>query len=159
MSMSLLSQNPERLIGLSPSDPLVQDTLAIDGLEQDEGICWYSCHPQIGVETDFRGESEDRSTLDTLFLYVSDDAAQDASDSDEFLVFSAPLPYGIEKGCTENDIIDLFGSPEWTREEIQNEVAGFLPRAFSYEIAPGKKLKVEFKNNSLYRLILHKERE
>lgn len=159
MSVVMLSQNPERLIGLSPTDPLVRETLNIDGLEKDEGICWYSCHPEIGIETDFRGESVDSSTLDTLFFYVSDDAARDASEIDEFLVFSQPLPYGIEKHFNEKDVLDLFGKPEWTREEINNEIAGFTPRSFRYEISPGKKLKVEFKNGFLYRLILHKSRD
>lgn len=159
MNLVMLSENPERLIGLSPNDPLIRDTLNIDGLEKDEGICWYSCHPEIGIETDFRGESEDSSTLDALFFYVSDDAARDASENDEFLVFSQPLPYGIEKHFNEKDFLDFFGRPEWDREEINNEIAGFIPRAFRYEISSGRKLKVEFKNGFLYRLVLHKSRD
>ena len=159
MNVVMLSQNPERLIGLNPTDPLVRDTLNIGGLKKDEGICWYSSHPEIGIETDFRGESEGSSTLDALFFYVSDDAARDASDVEGFSVFSQPLPYGIEKNFNEKDVLDLFGKPELTREEINNEIAGFIPRAFRYEISPGKKLKVEFKNGFLYRLILHKSRD
>lgn len=159
MTLKILSQSPEVLIGLSPSDPRIQEMLRGYGLENDEGFGWYSCHLEHGFETDFRGETRESSTLDTLFLYISVEAALDASDGDEFSAFKEPLPYGIEKKFGESDIVKLMGEPEWERKEIQNEIAGFIAGAYRYEVAPGKMLKVEFKNRSIYRLVLHKARD
>ena len=159
MDLRILCETPQALIGLGPNDRLIQSTFEFKTLDQDEYICWYSRHLKFGVETDFRGESEARAELDTIFYYVSEDAARDASDDEIFLAFSARLPFGLEREMTESDVTSLLGHPECVREEIYNEIAGFIQRALQYEASTGVKFKVEFKRGFVYRLVLHKSRQ
>ncbi len=159
MNLSILTDAPEALIGLTMNDPLVQETLGIEEISADEdeeyGI-WYSCLVDIGVEIRFDGDSKSSATITNIFFFVSTDAAEESSGEYVYSAFptSLPCPYGLKRNFSENDVIELLGQPERQRGEIQSNLFGLLGKSFRYAVSPGKKLIVEFKNNRIDRLVV-----
>lgn len=144
----------EDLLGLNAANPALQEMFGSFEVQEDQGLDWYAELFELGVELSFEGETVNDCVLSTIILFLSGEAAEDASEESEYSVFSA-RSFEVElPGATKSSVAERCGPPVKVREERPNTVIGLLPGAYDYSTSMGNTVQFEFSGESIYRLIL-----
>ncbi|MEP1535550.1 MAG: hypothetical protein ABJZ56_03495 [Paracoccaceae bacterium] len=157
MNLSLFSKQPECIVGLSSDNKVLNDIFPDIKIEIDEDMVnGYAELFDCGINLIFKPDEADALKVHAVFLFVTQAAAVAASEFENYSVYKENLPYGLDVQDTKDNVKEKMGVPEFVRDEIENDMVGFLGSTFRYEISSGKKLIVEFKNNTVYRLVVRR---
>ena len=160
MSTNIFFDSPDELLGLTPHDAtLISDS---DDMIASPGLDGHGRTYELfdkGISLDFCRSSSGLLELESIFFFVSEKAALDASESRIYSVYSGKYPYGINSSWTKDRIRKKFGKPRLERTERQSEIVGFMPGVYTYIIRPSVELFVEFTKITVYRLVVSRFRE
>lgn len=145
---------PETLLGLTPTDPRLEEIFGKLILQGHEHEDWYAELPNFGVELMFSSGKIESVVLEKIFFYLSQTSADERTESVPFDRFDAAKIYGVAHDSTTSDVIEKMGKPDFTREELETKIMGFFPSVLGYVMENGKAAKFGFKNDKLYDLIV-----
>lgn len=171
MDITRFFDDPDACLGRSPMDPHIEAIFGALELVDDEDLdCAYAFLQEEGLELHFDPADDPRHQylLSSLIVFVSEDAAHDANfdDDDEDLAqpqnyqaHIGPLPYDLKSGSSKAEVLERLGEPLQIREERAETVIGLLPGAFTYHTPGQNRFQVEFKGETVYRLVFSRQHE
>ncbi|MFY0659054.1 MAG: hypothetical protein JXR15_01080 [Shimia sp.] len=149
-----ISSEPHLLIGGTKSNARLREVINHLELGQDTvGEIWANDY-ENGISFEFEGSSLRDLRLRTVFIFVSDDAAVEATLNQDFRPFAGRLPYDLMREMGQLEVEAIMGEPVSWRKEIADSPVGFLGAAMKFELSNSAAISVEFKNDRIHRLVV-----
>ncbi|WP_353310234.1 hypothetical protein [Shimia sp. NS0008-38b] len=149
-----LCTNPHLLINRTSADTSLLVVLEQLELEQEEPWEFWGNDYENGVSFEFEVSPQKSFKLITIFVFVSADAAEDASLEKAFRPFPGSLPYALKREMGRAEVEAIMGTPVFRRKEIADSPAGFLGAALKYRLRDTANVLIEFKESKIHRIVV-----
>ncbi|WP_412553432.1 hypothetical protein [Shimia sp. MIT1388] len=159
MKSKIWADSPQKFPGQEWSDTPLAHVLELHPMGEGFWGEYVASDYDGGVEVHLVEEEESAPLkVEEIFLYVTEDAAAEASEDTAYSRFQGDLPFGLEREFGTSEVEALLGEPVHRRKEIPDSPVGFLGASLRFNFAGGGDVSVEFKDDAIHRIVIGRKR-